>query len=65
MLQENAGKTNNNERTIGTFKCIVKVSPIKFRVSPGALDKEKTISSMTGSLLEAYQIGRASCRERV
>ena len=57
MLQENAGKTDNNEGTIGTYKCIVNVSPILFRDNPWCFGKkEKTTSSMIGSLLEAYHL---------
>ena len=57
VLQENAGKTDNNEGTIGTYKCIVNASPILFRDNPWCFGKkEKTTSSMIGSLLEAYHL---------
>ena len=41
VLQENAGKTENNERTIGAFKWIFNVSPIEFRVSPWCFGQRK------------------------
>ena len=41
VLQDNAGKLDNNQRTIGTFKCIVTVFPIEFRVSPWCFGQRK------------------------
>jgi hypothetical protein len=35
---------------------LLKFLPLSLELAPGVLDKEKTISYMTGSLLEAYHL---------